>query len=263
MLWLNKLVGFFLNPIMLGMILFLASLILRYIRKWKFRVSQRRVALYLNILAVVWIWFWGCNVTTRLLGVPLEKPYSPSLAADLPVADAVIVLGGGISADGSGKMIYPELHMAADRAWHAARIYKAGRAPYVVTTGLGSSDSDRIFLLDLGVPDSAILQENKARNTEEHSALVGALLKQKYPNKKGRFKVLIVTSAWHMRRALLNFAQSDLDVIPAPADHECTMSASDPVKFVNFFPNAESFALNSCIFKEYFGYQLYRLKYLF
>ena len=248
---------------MLGMLLLIGGFVLKSLKKWRFQISKNKVGLFLQVTAFVWLWFWGCNVTTRLLGGRLEKPYPPSLAADLPKADAVIVLGGGINADDSGKMIYPELHMAADRAWHAARIYKAGRAPYVVTTGAGSSESDRILLLDLGVPDSVIIQENKARNTEEHVALVSALLKQKYPKKKSHFKVLIVTSAWHMRRALLNFEQSDLDVMPAPADHECTMCASGPVKFVNFFPNAESFVLNSCIFKEYLGYQLYRLKYLF
>lgn len=261
MFFLNKFVGFFLNPFMIGMMVFTVAFVLHCLGKWKSRFAKGWLVLFLCVFGFLWFWFWGCNVTIRLIGMPLEENYPPMLAADLPKADAVIVLGGGMCADSTGKLPYPEMHMAADRAWHAARIYKAGRTPYVVTTGTGSSDSDRILLLDLGVPDAAIIQENKARNTEEHVALVKEALKKKYPERKGPFKVLVVTSAWHMRRAMLNFEQSDLEVIPAPADHECMMYASAPLRFVNFFPDAESFLMNSYIFKEYLGYYLYRVKY--
>ncbi|MFO7936196.1 MAG: YdcF family protein [Kiritimatiellia bacterium] len=247
---------------MIGMLLFSAALVLKLLQRGK-KANARgaKLPLLFSVSAVIWLWFWGCNVTTRFLGYPLEKNFPPMLAKSLPEADAAIVLGGGIRAGGKGKIIYPEMHMGADRAWHAARIYKAGRVPYVVTTGTGSSQSDRKLLLALGVPDNAIIQENTARNTEEHVALVKEALGKKYSSKKGPFKVLVVTSAWHMRRTLLNFAQSDLEVIPAPADHECTMCASGSLRFVHFFPDAESFLLNSYIFKEYLGYWLYRIKF--
>jgi len=261
MFWLNKMVGFVLNPFMLGLLLMVAGVVIGGLRRWRFRVAPGRVAVGLKLAGVVWLWFWGSNATTRLLGTRLERAYPPALAADLPTADAILVLGGGICAV-NAKMIYPELHMGADRAWHAARLYQAGRAPYVMTTGAGSHDSDRMLLLDLGVPDAAILVENEARNTEEHVALVYHMLTQRYPDKKGRFKILLVTSAWHMRRALLNFAQGEIEVVAAPADHECLMYASAPLKFGNFFPDAEAFLLNSYIFKEYLGYCLYRVKYL-
>jgi len=262
MFWLNKLVGFVLNPMMIGMLFFIAGFCLSGLRKWRFRVSKGRVVLGLNIAGVLWLWFWGSNVTTRLLGARLEKDYPPTMASDLPEADAIVVLGGGTRAGGEGT-IYPEMHMGSDRAWHAARLYKAGRAPYVVVTGTGPRDSDRILLLSLGVPDAAILVEHLARNTEEHVTLVSEALKKKYPAKQGNFKILLVTSAWHMRRSLLNFSRSELDIIPAPADHECTLYSSYPLRFVHFFPDAESFLLNSYVFKEYLGYYLYRVKYLF
>ncbi len=263
MFWLNKLVGFFLNPFMIGMMAFVTAFLLRCFRQRKLGFSKDKVAMFLSIFGVLWFWFWGSNVTIRLIGEPLERDYPPVLVKNLPEADAVIVLGGGIRAGDAGKIIYPEMHMAADRAWHAARIYKAGRAPYVVTTGTGSSNSDRRLLLDLGVPDKAIIQENTARNTEEHVFLVKEALKRKYPKKEGPFRVLVVTSAWHMRRAMLNFKQSDLEVIPAATDHECTMYASGPLRFAHFFPDADSFLMNSYVFKEYLGYYLYRVKYYF
>ena len=262
MFWLNKVVGFFVNPMMIGMMLLVTGLCLSAIRKWKWRIPKGWLVSGLSMAGVFWLWFWGSNVTTRLLGARLERDYPPSIAADLPKADAIVVLGAGVSASRE-KGVYPELHMSSDRVWHADRLYKAGRARYVVVTGTGARDSDRIFLLSLGVPEAAVIVENLARNTEEHVALVTEALKQKYPAKQGHFKILLVTSAWHMRRALLNFKQSNLGVIQAPADHECTLCNSRPLSFVNFFPDADSFLLNSYMFKEYLGYHLYRIKYWF
>jgi uncharacterized SAM-binding protein YcdF (DUF218 family) len=261
MFWMNKAVGFVINPFMIGMLLFAAAFVLKLLQRRKLTIARGvKWSLVLSVFAFIWLWFWGCNVTIRLLGVPLEKRYPPLSAKQLPAADAVIVLGGGMGA-ANGKCIYPEMRIGADRAWHGARLYHAGRAPYVVTTGTGSGDADRVLLLDLGVPEKAIIREDKARNTEEHVSLVKEALQKKYPQKKGKFKVLIVTSAWHMRRALLNFEQSDFEVIPAAADHECMLAASRPLKLSHFFPDAESFLLNSYIFKEYLGYWLYRVKY--
>ncbi len=261
MFWLNKIVGFFLNPLMIGMLLFACGFLLRLLPRWRLCRANGRAAVWLHVAGAVWLWFWGCNATTRLLGVPLERDFPPMLAASLPTADAVLVLGGGMRASGE-PCRYPEMHMGADRAWHGARLYHAGRAPVVVTTGTGSSEADHLLLLDLGVPDAAIIREEQARNTEEHVALVKQALALKYPAKQGPFKVLLVTSAWHMRRSLLMFAQSDFEIVPAAADHECLMSASRPLRPRHFFPDAESFLLNSYVFKEHLGYWLYRVKYI-
>lgn len=261
MFWMNKAVGFVINPFMIGMLLFFAAFFLRLLQRRK-SVGARSVKLSMacGVFAFVWLWFWGCNVTIRLLGLPLEKSYPPQEAKTLPTADAIIVLGGGMGAS-NGMCIYPEMRIGADRAWHGARLYHADRAQYVVTTGTGSGNADRVLLLDLGVPEKAIIREDVARNTEEHVRLVKEALQKKYPQKKGKFKVLIVTSAWHMRRALLNFEQSDFEAIPAAADHECMLAASRPLKLSHFFPDAESFLLNSYIFKEHLGYWLYRVKF--
>ena len=262
MIWLNRFVGLFVNPFMIGVLVFLVGYILLILRKWKFPDMNGRISHFFNILGVIWFWFWGCSVATRLLGVPLEKKYPPALVQSLPQVDAVVLLGGGISVP-KKHLIYPEMHLSADRAWHAARIYKSGRAPFVVTTGIGSSLSDRIVLKEFGVPEYALIRENDARNTEEHVALVEAALHRKYSGNNRKIKILLVTSAWHMRRALLNFSYSNMEIYPAAVDHECMLSASNPLNVYDFVPNANSFLLNTCIFKEYLGYHLYQIKYWF
>ena len=73
-------------------------------------------------------------------------------------------------------------------------------------------------------------------------------------------KVLLVTSAWHMRRAKLMFDRyaEGVEVIPAATDYEATVHYSRPIEFTEFVPSADSLAFNSYMFKEWIGYFGYK-----
>ena len=73
------------------------------------------------------------------------------------------------------------------------------------------------------------------------------------------FKVLLVTSAWHMSRAKLLFDRAGFDVVPAPTDFEMSCALERPVKFEDFFPSAEALMRNSYAVKEWVGNAGYRL----
>jgi uncharacterized SAM-binding protein YcdF (DUF218 family) len=68
----------------------------------------------------------------------------------------------------------------------------------------------------LGVPLDVIWVEGQARNTIEN----GIYVQQMISEKKLSPKVLLVTSAWHMRRAMMIFGSVGLDPVPAAIDHE-------------------------------------------
>ena len=140
-------------------------------------------------------------------------------AEDMPTADAIVVLGGGMTAN---KAVYPyaDISEAGDRVWHAARLYRAGKAPLVVPTGCNDKDAVVPLLLDLGVPSTALRVEDEARNTEENARFVATMLKDVVPGRKPR--ILLVTSAIHMRRALLMYSRyaSELDIIPRLSPEE-------------------------------------------
>lgn len=111
-----------------------------------------------------------------LLAGGLEREFPPKLVDALPSADAIVVLGGGVGANPK-TIHYTELFAAADRVAHAARIWKAGKAPVVIPSGTGEEYASRPFLLELGVPETAILVENEARNTEENARFVADYVK--------------------------------------------------------------------------------------
>ena len=70
----------------------------------------------------------------------------------------------------------------------------------------------RIFLLDLGVPSDAITEEGRALNTIENMRNVRAIV--------GTGRVALVTSAFHMPRALELAARSKLDAAAFPVDYQ-------------------------------------------
>ena len=247
---LNKIVGGMLNPLVLGMMLILLGVVFA---GW----GRRRWAIGFGGGAFVWFWIWSTQVMMELFALPLETEFPVVKAEDAPTADAIVLLGGGM---GANTNVYPYAEMwgGADRVWHAARLYRAGKAPQVIPSGQGEERSSVPLLLDLGVPAAAITVEDKARNTEENAKFVQDLLLRQSNN--SRPKILLVTSAWHMRRSLLMYRRyaPELEIVPAATDYETLVNTSS-FKFSDLLPSYDRFLRNCVASKEYIGYWGYRL----
>lgn len=248
MYYINKIVGWVLSP--LGMLFCgLAVCWLFAHVKW---VKTAKVCLGL-LLGFTWV--LGSGVTTRLVGVTLEKEFTQpgrmhGSIEGLPKADAIVILGGGMA--GHKVCGGAEMFSGADRVWVGARLYKAGHAPIVYCTGGGVGKSTLPLLRDFGVPEAAVRWYDEPRNTEEEAKkLAGENVK----------KILLVTSAWHMPRARMLFERVGFDVIPAPADFEMSYSAEEPFTIKELFPSSEGLSRNSFAVKEWVarvGYALLR-----
>ncbi len=202
---------------------------------------------------------------TKMIGLSLEDDYPPMLAEDYPSADAICILGGGIGID-TNKCVYPDMSSSADRVWHGARLYKAGKAKLMTVTGGGSSASTFPLLADFGVSMDDVVYIEGAKNTEDEARLICERLwgekrlweEVEVEREVEEPKVLLVTSAWHMRRAEYLFRRAGLDVIPAATDH---MAPSDEFKWSALIPSAECLGVNCSFFKEHFAYWCYRVKF--
>lgn len=263
MFYINKIVGWMLSP--LG-ILFLGFGLAWGLRKIGMRKSSKigerlvTTSVWLVKMILVLIWVMSCGVTTRFVGASLEQEWSREGQrhgeyADLPTADAIVVLGGGMGLHPKCKA--PEMFGAADRVWQGARLYKAGKAPLVVLSGHGVKESTIPLLRDFGVPEDVVRMFPSARNTEEESKLTYASLHSE--NRDVRPRILLVTSAWHMSRAKLLFDRAGFDVVPAPTDFEMSYVLERPVSVEDFFPSSEVLTRNSYAIKEWIGNIGYRL----
>ena len=274
--WINKIVGWFASPMGFEVLLLAAGLTCLLLPKRRIRLAIGFVA---TALALCWV--LGSMLTVRALEWELEREFPVRLAEEMPEADAIVLLGGGMAA-APGHYPYADMAPAADRVWHAARLYKAGKAPVIIPSGSGDLASTVPLLRDFGVPSSAILVEGKARNTEENAKFVSVLLEQMASANKpslsssqllnastpqraqAKPKVLLVTSAWHMRRSLLMYERyaPTLEIIPAATDYEMAARPRDGtvVRFLrDLVPDADGFFRSTFLLKEYVGYWGYRL----
>lgn len=260
--YINKIVGWILSP--LG-ILFIGLGVAWGLRMWSNRLENKRarmvrVSNWIVGLTLAFVWVLSCGVTTRFVGATLEqaweikgKPHGD--ISGLPKADAIVVLGGGMGYH--PKCGSPEMLGAADRAWHGARLYKAGLAKIVSLSGPDVEKSTVPLLEDLGIPKDAFMYFSGARNTEEESKFIIAELRKVCGGNKP--KILLVTSAWHMTRAKLLFERVGFDVVPAPTDFEMSYGLEFPLRVSDFFPSCEALSRNSYCVKEWVGNIGYRL----
>ncbi len=169
----------------------------------------------------------------------------------------MVVLGGAIAPPEAGQP-YPNLGPAADRVWHAARLYHAGKAPVVVLSGgsdLTISEHPEAvamgkLLQDLGVPASALLLEGSSRTTEQNARFSAVLLRQ-----HSLQRVLLVTSALHMARALRHFEAQGLQVVPVATDHETSRTPPQGL-WQRWPPNTSSLDGSARALKEWVGQQM-------
>ncbi len=143
------------------------------------------------------------NILSRWLGTPSR----------LEPAEAIVVLGSGVSAD--GKLRDSSLR----RTVHGVLLYRRGLAPLLVFFGPpheGGPAEGEIraeIARELGISPGAIVTEADARTTREEAVRGRAIL-----GKRGVRKILLVTDTHHMPRARTLFEQAGFEVLAAPAE---------------------------------------------
>lgn len=225
-------------------------------------IRFRRTGMLLLLFSGAWLWVWSAPVTADRVRQSLEHAHPPVPVDELPEADAIVVLGGGVGPAEPPRLL-PDLGPAADRVWHAARLFQAGKAPVIVVSGgrglvpdaekLSESGAMRLFLEDLGVPERAVLEEAESRNTYEN-----ALYTKEVLDSRGDKKILLVTSALHMRRAKAIFESMGFQVTPAATDYEVLDEAKpSPLPWL---PDTGSLDGASRALKEYLGLIAFRVR---
>ena len=249
MYYLNKIVGAITNPLSLTVLTIVVGLIFA-------TRGRKRLGLTLIGSAVTWLWLWATPIMTYLVGAPLEREFLVDgrvpRVETFPTADAIVLLGGGMGAD-TNFSPYAEMSARADRVWQTARLYRAGKSTRIISTGFSPQESTWPLLKDLGLPDDCV-SFFYARNTEEEAMAV---------KKLGFKKIILVTSAWHMKRARFMFEKyaPNVEIVCAPADFENSLKAKNPFAIEMLLPDIGILALNTATLHEWIGiigYKVFR-----
>ena len=114
---------------------------------------------------------------------------------------------------------------------------------------------------ELGVPASAVLLNEQARTTAEEALRIKQLASE-----KGWQQLILVTSAFHMPRALASFRrQSDLEIIPVACDYRLEpQTKGQPFNsqelLINVMPTSDSLKQTTQVLKEHLGLLVYKLR---
>lgn len=223
-------------------------------------MKERRSKFIFSSLLLFLYFFSNAFIAAKLIA-SLEEKYPPIEIQNLPEADVVVVLGGMIHT----LAIYPgrpELTEASDRLVDAVMIYKARKAKKILFTGgsgslfagdIREADLAEKIILGLGVPKSDLLLERESRNTRDNAVASANIIKE---NKLT--KVILVTSAFHMKRAEALFQKQGLDFTIFPTDYK-TPSFTNPALEL-WIPSPAYLEITSLAIKEWVGILAYRIK---
>ncbi len=177
--------------------------------------KNRRAGGVLIASGAVLLYMMSIHLVSDALVRPLEKSHPPLMQAPVD-ARAIVVLSGGVK-DLSWIGLEPEpSETSLVRTVTGVLFYRARRIPFIVVGGSGDPSKPDIREADamarvasgLGVPRKDIIIENKAKNTLESAVAVKTMFTGK--------RIILVTSAQHMKRAAGMFVKQGFDVIPAP-----------------------------------------------
>ncbi|WP_456380097.1 YdcF family protein [Thiolapillus sp.] len=239
----TKLLPLFLYPLGLSIVLSLLALVL----VWRGRKSSALATLG---IAIVTLWICSTPRFSNWIAGTLERQFPPVSVALTPQADAIVLLGGMTRGLVPGTGV-PDLSGNVDRLLHAAALYKAGKAPVLLLTGGNAAGfepealSMKKILLALGIPDKAMVLEEASRNTRQNAEYSAAILRAQAVN-----KILLVTSAYHMRRARIEFARFGFQIVPAATDYQLVEA---PATLLDWLPDAAALTGSTRAIREYLG----------
>ena len=220
-----------------------------------------------------WAWRWGRRLLLGgafaflamtllpldiLLLRPLEERF-PQVTALPAGIDGVVVLGGALSPSGSQARGAPQINAAGERVFAMlelarklpqTRVVFTGGSASIVSPDYREADEVKRLLRDLGVREERFLFERASRNTRENALYSHDLV---LPKRTERW--LLVTSAFHMPRAMGSFRALGWQVVAYPVDYQTPEGGG----YLQFDPLGRLSRLQLAA-KEWVGLAYYRLR---
>lgn len=207
---LSKLLSVIISPIIWIVSLLLFSLLA------KTRERRRMAAIVATVLVLFFSNSFVFAEFMRAWEVPIVKDEDIYKTYDYG-----IVLSGMLAYDRANRRI--NFKQGIDRLLHAIELYKSGRIKKIFITGGSGSLTDqgekeaiylRDYLIRVGFPEKDVLIESDSKNTRENALFTSDILSSK--NEQGNY--LLITSAYHMRRAMGCFRKVGIQADAYPTD---------------------------------------------
>lgn len=251
--FLSKRLDVLLSPFTWGLVLLALAIPWRRrgMRRWK----RKRLlgALGLGLFVVL-----GVPSVTEALWRSVERV--PNTYREDVTYDAVLLLGGVTDELVASQTGQPAYNDNVERLVVTYTLLRENRARVAVVSGAAMDPSlerwgeARVLadqLVEWGIARERVILEPKARNTRENATYCAELARQ-----RGYGKLLVVTSAFHVPRALDTFRAVDLPVDVLPVDFRAAPKGGRELELL---PRAGDLALSARATREMLGRLVYRV----
>jgi uncharacterized SAM-binding protein YcdF (DUF218 family) len=222
----------------------------------RFAAAGRKIV----IASVVLLAVCAFSPLGNLVLYPLESRFPPWDAAR-GAPDGIVILGGPIDPDLSVVHNTPVIRSAADRIVAAvalahrypnARVIFSGGSADLIANDAREADYAGQIFESLGIPKERLIMERASRNTYENAVFSKAIAAPKQGE-----RWLLVTSAYHMPRAVGLFRKAGFPVEPYPVDWRVGDDAAGILSFSNIA--VDGLGRTDIAVREWMGLVAYRL----
>jgi uncharacterized SAM-binding protein YcdF (DUF218 family) len=243
-------IGKILSALILPPGIFILIAVLAALLAW--RGKRKASAIISGILALL-IYCCSTSLIANALIAPLEDRYPPIYGK--AGAKAIVVLGGGYIDQSPEYGMKGSLAPAAEkRAIFGLELARRYDLPLVFTGGVGydvrgegsEADAAESLWLALGVDKSRVKLESESLDTKGNAFGVAAMTNGE--------PILLVTSAFHMPRAVLSFRRAGVEVVPAPTEYRAKRSR---LTWADFLPDTAKMEMTRLALHEYIGLLYY------
>ena len=245
MIYINKILPIIVSP--LGLIIILLF----------FGVFRKKMLP--SVIALIILIILSLPIVSGQLIKFLEQNYRPTTPNETARADTVIVLSGMVTLIEKNDGIHYEFSEAVDRIFAGINLLKIGKAQKIILTrgklpwSVGDPEGEFLaeFIQSQGINPNRILLSEIVQNTNDEAKAISRMLPK-------NSEVILVTSAFHMPRAVKVFQNQNLKVIPYAVDFR---SSVKEINIIDFLPQASAFKDSNFYFREIIGRAYYSTRY--
>lgn len=247
--FLSKTLDLLLSPLTWVLLLALAGALLVARRPRAAARSSLAAAAVLGLFSMEPV----ANALFRLAETSAVRTYQPGAPYDV-----AIVLGGGLDGDATDPFGEPELNAAGERFLRGLELVGSGQARNILLSAgtldprPGAPTEAAVLAKELerqGISPERIAPEPRSRNTRENAVESALIIRE-----RGWKRLLLITSAFHMERALGCFRAVGLEPDALPVDYRAYTKRSG-----SWAPRAGALAQSTDALRELFGRAVYRL----
>ncbi|MBP9743287.1 MAG: YdcF family protein [Burkholderiales bacterium] len=215
---------------------------------------RKKTGIIIALLGILLLYIQATPIMAYWISKKYELP--PLTSQEFQSSQAIVILGGGVNRKGPEYTLDANVSKATlIRLNYAVFLAKQDPTKLIIPSGgytgnIREADLMRELLIDIYKVTNPIIVENQSRNTDENAKFAANILLAR--NIKN---VIIVTQAFHMRRAMMLFHKYGLNPVAGSTDYYTDDNALTPA--LMFIPNAGAMHQVATIYHEILGYLVY------